>query len=307
MLYTKEKLIELEKEMVALGPRLTGNGAHKDFINIIRRELTALGCEVYSDKLTMKKRWEPKDWKLSININGEDYNIPGVSYYPYSGETPPEGVSGKLIDCGKNIGNFLGSKDKIAIIRMSVFEAGAGLIFKKRDVYPEGYEPPKKMASPVVASFIFPPMLKRARLMGAKGVICIMHGCSSENAAHQYLPFITSYQGCPAVWIDDIEGEKVLNAAKAGGSATLTLTAEITEKSPTETIYTVLEGRDKKETVMVNTHTDGTNAFEENGAFALLSLINNFKSIPIEERRRTLVFSFITGHFQIPQFGSALN
>jgi hypothetical protein len=302
-----EKIMSLEKEMVALGPRLTGNRAHNAFVDIIKRELQALDYKVYSDKMTMKKRWEPKEWKLSLDIGGERIDIPDVYYFPYSGCTPPEGVSGKLHNAGRNIGNFLGSNDKIAIISMLVFDAGVGLIFKKRASYPHGYMPPKKLASPVVSSFVFPPMLKRAKLMGAKAVICIMHGCSSGNAAWQYLPFITSYQDCPAVWVDDRWGNKILEACKKGGTATLTMTADLIEKSPTETVYAILKGKSDKETILINTHTDGTNAFEENGAIALLSLANHYKSLPIDKRERTLVFSFVTGHFQLPQFGSPLN
>ena len=305
-LYNREKIISLEEQMVAFGPRLTGSQAHENYISLLKNELTSMGYTVYSDKLIMKKRWEPHRWKLTIHTDNEDLEISNVTYYPYSGVTGPEGVNGKLFNAGKNIGNFLGSNNKIAIISMSIFEASVGLIFKKRSVYPEDFVPPKTQGSPVVASFVFAPMLGRAKLMGAKAVICIMHGCSSDNASNQYLPFITAYQNCPALWVDDIDGEKILKAAKSGGSATLILEANLTEKCPTETIYAILKGRNEKESIIINTHTDGTNAFEENGGIALLSLAKHFISKPIEERERTLIFSFVTGHFQIPQFGNPM-
>lgn len=307
-LYDKDKIVQLEEQMVSFGPRLTGSKAHKDFISSIKKELEDIGVKVYRDVLTMKKRWEPQKWSLAINVLGQEENIPNVTYYPYSGCTPPEGVSGKLIYCGKNnLGSFLGSKDKIAVVKMSIFEADAGIIFKKRSVIPSEYKPPKKLASPVVSSFIFAPMIRRAKNMGAKGVICIMTGCSTENAANQYLPFITSYKDCPALWVDEVQGKKILDATKKDGSATLTLVADIEEKAESETIYAILKGQKEDETILINTHTDGTNAFEENGSIALLSLINYFNAIPKEMRNRTLVFSFITGHFQLPQFGSSMN
>lgn len=308
-LFEREKIVELEQKMLGCGPRLTGSKAHKDFIELIKKELTDIGLKVRKDTLTMKKRWEPMKWELSIENDGEEKTIiPDATYYPYSGSTPPEGVCGKLIYCGKNnVGSFLGSYNKIAVVKMSVFEAGAGLIFKKRSVIPENYVPPKKLASPVVSSFVFPPMLKRAKLMGAKGVICIMTGCSDDNAAHQYLPFITGYKDCPALWVNESQGEMILKAEKKGATANLTLVANIEEKVSTETVFTVLEGRNTKETILINTHTDGTNAFEENGFIALLSLAKHFSSIPKENRKRTYVFSFVTGHFQLPQFGSAMN
>jgi hypothetical protein len=55
--------------------------------------------------------------------------------------------------------------------------------------------------------------------------------------------------------------------------------------------------------VIVNTHTDGVNACEENGGIGLLALAEYFSHRPAESRGRNLCFAFITGHFQLPQFG----
>jgi hypothetical protein len=49
--------------------------------------------------------------------------------------------------------------------------------------------------------------------------------------------------------------------------------------------------------MIVNTHTDGPNAVEENGGLAVLALANHFAALPQSARRRTLVFSCATGHF----------
>jgi hypothetical protein len=305
-LYGREKIEALQREMVALGPRLTGSAAHQAYVDSIRRELKALGLKPCSDAMRMKTVWTPLKWSLHIDTANGKEEIPAY-YYPYSGETPPEGITAKLIYCGKNnFGTFLGARDKIAVVKMSVFEAEAGLIFKKRSVLPAGYTPPERLASPVVSSFLAAPQIKRAKLVGAKGVICIMSGCSPGNAAYQYLPFITSYKGIPALWVDEEGGKKVLEAEKTGGTSTITLIADVRKKAPTETVYAVLEGSNPKETILINTHTDGTNAFEENGPIALLSIAKHFSEMPIEQRRRTLVFSFVTGHFQLPQFGSPM-
>jgi len=305
-LYDREKIEALQREMVALGPRLTGSSAHKAYIEMIKRELRALGLVPKIDTMTMKTSWTPKEWKLQIDAEGASEELP-ATYYPYSGETPPEGVTGKLIYCGKNnLGTYIAARDKIAVVKMSVFDAGVGLIFKKRSVLPSDYTPPESLASPVVSSFLVAPQIGRAKISGAKGVICIMSGCSAGNAAHQYLPFITSYKGIPALWVDEANGEKVMEAEKKGGLATLTLVADLRKRASSETVYAVLEGGKSKETILVNTHTDGTNAFEENGPIALLSIAKHFSELPIEQRKRTLVFSFVTGHFQLPQFGSPM-
>jgi hypothetical protein len=51
------------------------------------------------------------------------------------------------------------------------------------------------------------------------------------------------------------------------------------------------------EVLIVNTHTDGQNAFEENAGVACVALARHFAALGRSARRRTLVFSCVTGHF----------
>ncbi len=304
-LFNLEELKQYEEKLVGFGPRLTGNAAHQNMIDWLERELISMGYEVNSDTYSFR-RWEPFSWGLSYNDRGKVIEVDRPSYYPYSGCTKEEGVTAEMVWCGKAIASVFGCKNKIAVVTMPIFEASCGLIFKKRDCFPEDYSPPKRQGSPVVASFVLPPLLSVAKLAGAKAVICIMKGCSDDLARHQYLPFMKKYAGIPALWVDEIQGRKIIAAAKRREKATLKLVAEVENSAPTRTIYAVLRA-DSRESILINTHTDGTNAFEENGSIGLLSLARYFASIPIEKRKKNLVFSFVTGHFQLHQFGDALN
>ncbi len=307
-LFNVDKLREMEEKMVAMGPRLTGNAAHEQFIDYIYKEMTDLGYEVKEDYFTFK-RWEPKDYSLSYKDNGKiiDVDKDNTAYYPYSGFTPKEGVTALMEWCGKPVSSFLGSKNKIAVISMPIFEAGCGLVFKKRYSYPDTFIPPEKQGSPVVSTFVIAPFLNLAKLAGAKAVICVMTGCSDDMAKHQYLPFIKTYAGIPALWVTESVGKKIIQAAKRGEEATLKLDAKVFEKATTRTIYAILKGQSEKESILINTHTDGSNAFEENAPIGLISLAKYFAEKPLSERKKTLVFSFVTGHFQLHQFGNALN
>jgi hypothetical protein len=51
------------------------------------------------------------------------------------------------------------------------------------------------------------------------------------------------------------------------------------------------------EVLILNTHTDGQNAFEENGGIALTAVARYFARLGRAARKRTLVFSAFTGHF----------
>lgn len=52
-----------------------------------------------------------------------------------------------------------------------------------------------------------------------------------------------------------------------------------------------------RERVVVDSHTDGTNAVEDNGPIAMLAIARYLSGLPSACRRRPVQFSFSTGHF----------
>ncbi len=85
--------------------------------------------------------------------------------------------------------------------------------------------------------------------------------------------------------------------------ARLVLQAEVKGNADSDTLYAILPAHNSKENILLNTHTDGPNASEENGGIGLLALAEYFSKMPVEQRKRNLLFVFVTGHFQINQFG----
>jgi hypothetical protein len=83
--------------------------------------------------------------------------------------------------------------------------------------------------------------------------------------------------------------------ARDGARATLTLEAETTG-----TLIATLPGTSSDEVIIVNTHTGGPNAIEENGGLGILALAKYFGQVAKDQRRRTLVFVLATGHFAAP-------
>ncbi len=61
----------------------------------------------------------------------------------------------------------------------------------------------------------------------------------------------------------------------------------------------MLDGEEEGESVIINTHTDGTNCIEENGPIAMLAMIRYLKDKPL---KRSHIFVFATGHFRLPCF-----
>lgn len=327
-----------ERELVDFGTRYTGSAGHTRFVDWLAGQFADVpGFAVRRDRHTFN-RWLAERYALTVSspaTGGRATPVPVSYYYPYSGTTGPGGVSGRLVDLGTyppaapaSSGTGYGSafwepaRGGVALVRSapSMFSLDAG------QTVTGGYEPGKTSVQAAVdyAEYaalinhpawqgIFTPIpLLDARSAGVRAVICAWTGFPDDEIANQYNPFITPYAtaaglatpgdpGCPALWVGDATGAELSRLA-AGGEATagLLLTAGITAAAATETIWGVLRGSGSSgETIIVNTHTDGPNSTEENGALGLLALARHFATV---EHRRDLCFVMVTGHFQLPQF-----
>lgn len=74
-------------------------------------------------------------------------------------------------------------------------------------------------------------------------------------------------------------------------------------KTIARTLWTVIEGTDlKNESMIINTHTDGTNVIEENGYIALLAYAKELVANP---PRRTTILLFVGQHMHFEAFAQA--
>lgn len=290
-----DELWRWQTELDVFGPRLPGSAAHEAFSDQIADRLHRLDFEVQSD-IHHFDLWQPLSWSLSLP---DGTNVP-CCIFPYSGETPDGGVTAPLIRC-RSRRDLARARGAIALIEVDMPAIPARLLFRRRLSIPSDLRPPGRIRNAVIASVLKAPDLRRAAALGVRGVVCVWKGMSAENARDQHLPFTTPYQGCPAVWADIAARDRLIAHAEAGGMITLTLTAE-RRAATSRTLWTVLPGREADRTILINTHTDGPNACEENGPIGLIALARYFRHRR-QPPRRTMVFVFTTGHFQIPQFG----
>ncbi len=295
---SKERMLEGMHIMNSFGTRLTGSKGHNDFIKWIKEEIHKMDIPVYSD-LFWFTRWEEKKSSIKIVDGEEKINIPVSSAYPYSGETSAEGITEELVYVS-GIKDVPKTKGKIAVFDVANINfLPSEIAFDKRSSYPEDVVLEKKYEGPVITSFVqcFYGIL--SKLTKAKAVILVWKGLHDDMIKGQYLSFIADYQNIPMLWVNETDGKRLAEAAKENKRAEFILEAEKEEKAYTESFYCVIEGKNKKENVIVNTHTDGTNCVEENGPIALLELIRNMKDTVPE---RTHIFLFTTGHFRLPHF-----
>jgi len=131
------------------------------------------------------------------------------------------------------------------------------------------------------------------------------HGREFTQEVRPGPAFPLSYQDIPG-WVGDSTGTELSGLAASGqATATLVLTADITAGAATETIWGWLKGSGNTgENIIINTHTDGPNATEENGGLGLVALARYLASVP--SRNHDMYFALVTGHFQLPQFTATI-
>jgi hypothetical protein len=108
------------------------------------------------------------------------------------------------------------------------------------------------------------------------------------------------YVNCPTLTLDRVNGAKVVADAKAGKTATLTLTARFARDTG-RAIIAYLPGRNygtaADQQVLLATHTDAMSLIEENGGLGMLGIMSYFNHLPRAARPRTLAFYFDCRHF----------
>jgi hypothetical protein len=198
------------------------------------------------------------------------------------------------------IGNYDDVKDKIVVVEIDNTKAlPMGLIMNERQAFPQQNHVVLGDGDLVLTTTLQNPKLEKAKEMGAQAVILVWKGVSDKKVEDQYLPFTTDYIGIPAVWVNQTEGQKVMKAAKNHEKGTVVLEAKKEENAPTESFYVTIEGKNTEESIIINSHTDGVNVVEEDGAVGMLSMIRYLRQ---EQPERTMVFAFVTGHFRLPDF-----
>lgn len=332
-----DEIWEWQNQLVSLGPKYTGNLGHSRYVDwLCERFADIPGFTLKRDRLTFN-RWLARDYSLSITMPTQDHphSVAVTFYYPYSGTTSEVGVTGRLVDLGvyppiratSATGNspefWAPARGAIALVRTapSTFSLATG------QIPIGGYEPGKSSAqagadyqayaacltNPVWQGIFNPIPLLDAKNAGVLAVVCAWTGMPDEEVINQYNPFTTPYPsaslaatpndpGCPALWVGESTGSALARQAATGQAiATLVLTAEVTVGAATETVWGWLKGSGTTtENMIINTHTDGPNATEENGGLGLLALAKHFATLPV--RNRDLYFVLVTGHFQLPQF-----
>ncbi|HUJ50253.1 MAG TPA: PA domain-containing protein [Bryobacteraceae bacterium] len=297
LLPSQKEVWDWQVWMAKLGPKYTGNAAHTTYVEFLATELQKAKLDVAREHYSFP-RWEARRWEIAIApASGASFKAPVTSYFPYSGQTPASGVTGELVYAGHGPSfNLSGLQGKVALIDFSTNVRKWGEMYRPWGIYPNEAHFPAEFR-PARGGVNDLTQFQKA---GAVGVILAWTDISDANAADQYTPFSRPPQGIPGLYVGRDTGAKLKSLSASGAKATVVLEADTHPDTPTDTLLATLAGTTSDEVIIVNTHTDGPNATEENGGLGILALAKYFAKLPKTERKRTLVFPLTTGHFAGP-------
>ncbi|EWC64333.1 hypothetical protein UO65_0343 [Actinokineospora spheciospongiae] len=270
-----------------LGPRLTGSPQHHRLVDRVAEQVRALGLPVAEDRHRFT-RWDLTG-AAGLSVGGEPVEV--ASVFPYSGTGR---VTGPLVRLRGPVPRWSRARGGIAVVEVRNRELPFAEVVRVWG----SQQPWEPLAHPLIPATIAGLGLHRARRAGVRGVVFAWRGLAAEDARGQYVPFTLPYQDIPAAFVAGEAADAVLDAAARGRSGDLDVPATLTPGASMRTLWTTVEGTQRPdETVLVVTHTDGTNVVEENGHIGLLALARDAVDTP---PRRTVVFAFVAGHLRIP-------
>jgi len=291
--------------LASLGSRRTGSPTHNQLIDHIHDDLESLDLEVFEQILTFDYDETSSLTPGRLSIDGKEVHV--SSSVPYSGHTPEEGVTAPLVSLIRpgseqaNGTDWSKAAGKIAVLNITnvPFDAGATLpVWEGSPEWGPALDGiPSTPANALVAH------LDGAVKAGVLGVVYCWENITDALAERVYAPFHTPWFGIPAVFVSGENAQAVRQAADKGGvEATLTLMGRLVPDTPTRNIWAVVEGTEKMdESVILSTHTDGTNIVEENGHLAILNFARSLVKHP---PRRTHILLFVTAHIHSAPFST---
>lgn len=296
---SEQQLEDWAFELDAVGLRATGNEAHEAYIDRLAARLACAGINDIWFEPVPFTRWLAKHWELNAVHGDSTEPVRVASYAPYSGSTTPDGVTAPLTYLAPDT-EIIAENVADKIVLFEVTQLGypvwalALLSIGIHDLQNlnlfEYYSRPYLSIDPIVE------VLEGLEDAGAAGSIAVLP-TAYETAYGSYFPYDGKVRDIPTLYVDMATGAqlKILAASDSETQLNLTLEAEV-EETTTRNLFGLIPGMSDELTV-VNSHTDGTNALEDNGPDAMIGMAQYLNRLPQSELPRSILFMFSAAHF----------
>ena len=294
---SEEQLERWAYELDAVGLRATGNAAHEAYIDRLAERLVCAGVNDIWFEPVPFTRWDATHWALAI-VNGEEAEpVRVASYAPYTGSTDSAGLSASMVYVGENeaiTAERVAGKIVLfdvprvgypvwvfALLSMGIYDLAHLNLF-------EYYTRPYLAIEPLIE------ILDELDAAGAAGGVAILP-TAYETAYGSYFPYDGKIRSVPTLFVAKDEGAQLKALAAAETQLQLTLEAEI-EETTTRNLFAIIPGASNELTV-INSHTDGTNAIEDNGPDAIIGMAQYLTRLPQSALPRSVMIMLSAAHF----------
>ncbi|MDP6674774.1 MAG: hypothetical protein QGH93_08020, partial [Gammaproteobacteria bacterium] len=290
------------------GPTFSGSPAWHAHMQFIEEELRGRGVIDLDRELIGYSRWfasdDPASADRSLTIDGKAIEV--AAYWAYSGSTDEQGVTAPLVHFRKKM-PAAELRDRIVVFDVGSPPASmaaafkAGNEFQTADLvdYDPGFVSDQWFQGNFVTRFgRFDTILKDSGALG--GLVIFSMSPGRVRGLYTFPLLNPGVIGVPGLYLDQVAGQEVREAAIAGRTASLKLIAH-EESVETYFLSGVLPGQhygtEADEFVLLVTHSEGPNLSQENGTLGILAIIDHFARLPRAERNRSLLVLFDPQHY----------
>lgn len=288
--------------LATLGARPTGSRAQNTYIAWIRRQLRGVAGVKLGQLDFPINRWTETGATLKLRSGRHVTMLPIAGAVPYSAGTTRRGVAAPLV--------YIPDDQTI-----SAANAAGKIVVRPA---PAGSTPQYDFLLPVVSWATYDPNhtisptgnfvgdfiaynnrvfdLRDAAAARARGILFVKDLPRRQIVGH-YEPYEGEAWKVPGIFLGADEGKRISDALAAGPkpSARIVLRAYY-RRVVTPSVLATVAGRSPQR-IVIDSHTDGTNAAEDNGPIAMVAMARYLASLPAACRPRTIEFAFSTAHF----------
>lgn len=305
----------------------SGSDAHKTWVSQLATALTAAGVQNVTTPPFTFTQWSPTDWSLTVQNGRKQDEIDVAGYVPYSGSTPPGGITAELTYLSGVTGffgpppageqattisaNFMGFPLNVSVNGQTLAQAITNLgvdgkivmldlptpALPLQDVLSDAFfvddakTIPDELGVAGLTGLFFTSAFAAALLSaGAVGIVAVMP--FRRFWANNYY-FRGTLAGIPTLLVDAEEGVRLKDVIADSGkngpypSATLTLAAEVNPSATLPSLLGVIPGQSEK-MIILNSHSDSANIIEEIGPIVIWGLARYLASLPLSARPYTV-------------------
>jgi len=286
----------------ALGVRPTGGAAQESYIAWIRARLRRIPGVSISELRFPIERWTASSASLELRDGRQVQALPIADAIPYAQPTSSRGVTAPLVAIP-------------AQTNITAANARGRIVVRPAD---PGSVPQSALMLPIISWSMYDPRhtidpsatfygdfiaynqrvadLEAAGAAGAKGILFVKNLPRAQIVGH-YEPYEGLRWHVPGVFLGADQGQLIANAIASGRQPSGRIVIRASYKRVvTPSILATIRGSSPQR-IVIDSHTDGTNAVEDNGPIAMVAMARYLAALPLACRPRTIEFAFSTAHF----------